>query len=67
MKDGAPTSRLFGPNMAAHRLLQDQADAPGGQQRLERPAIEPADHRALDQDADAPATRKASGMAMASE
>ncbi len=31
----------------AHRLHQDQADAPGRQQRLERPAVEPADHGAF--------------------
>ena len=37
----------------AHRLLQDQADAPGGEQRLERPAVEVAHDAALDGDADA--------------
>ena len=36
----------------ADRLLQDQADAPGGEQRLERPAVEVADDAALDGDAD---------------
>ena len=36
----------------AHRLHQHQADAPGGEQRLERPAVEPADHAALEHRAD---------------
>ena len=40
------------PEGGAHRLLQDQADAPGGEQRLERPAVEEADDAALDGDAD---------------
>ena len=31
----------------AHQLLQHQADAPGGQQRLQRPAVQEADHAAL--------------------
>ncbi len=29
----------------AHRLDQHQADAPGGEQRFQRSAVEPADHR----------------------
>ena len=41
------------PEIGAHRLLQDQRDAPGGEQRLERPAVEEADDAALDDDADA--------------
>ena len=36
----------------AHRLLQDQRDAPGGEQRFQRAAVEEADDAALDQDAD---------------
>ncbi|MEY2824002.1 MAG: hypothetical protein RLZ64_540, partial [Pseudomonadota bacterium] len=35
----------------AHELLQDQADAPGGQQRFQGPAVEAADHRLLQQQA----------------
>jgi hypothetical protein len=34
------------------QLHQDQADAPGGQQGLERPAVQPADHAALEHRAD---------------
>ncbi len=36
----------------AHRLLEDQRYAPGGQQRFQRPAVEEADDAALDGDAD---------------
>ena len=36
----------------AHRLLQDQRQAPGGEQGLQRPAVEEADDALLDQDAD---------------
>ena len=36
----------------AYTLLQHQRDAPGGQQRFQRPAIEPADDAAFDGDAD---------------
>ena len=36
----------------AHRLLQDQRQAPGRQQRFQRPAVEEADDALLDQDAD---------------
>ena len=36
----------------AHRLLQDQRQAPGGEQRFQRPAVEEADDAALDRDAD---------------
>ena len=36
----------------AHRLHQHQADAPGGEQRLERPAVQQADHAALEHRAD---------------
>ena len=35
----------------AHRLLQDQRQAPGGEQGFQRPAVEEADDGALDQDA----------------
>ena len=35
-----------------HRLLQDQRNAPGREQRFERPAVEEADDAAFDQDAD---------------
>src|SRR5260221_306118 len=35
----------------AHRLLQDHAEAPGHQQRLERSAVEEADQAALEQHA----------------
>ena len=52
IQDGLPTSRLVGPKIDAHRLLQDQRHAPGGEQRLERPAVEEADDAALDGDAD---------------
>ena len=38
--------------MRAHRLLQDQADAPGREQGFERPPIEKADDGALQHDAD---------------
>ena len=38
----------------AHGLDQHQADAPGREQRFERPAVEPADHRALEHHADQP-------------
>jgi hypothetical protein len=34
------------------RLLQDQRDAPGREQGVERTPIQPLDHRAFDQDAD---------------
>ncbi len=50
--DGAPTSRLVGPKRGAHRLLQDQRQAPGREQRFQRPAVEEADDALLDQDAD---------------
>ena len=36
----------------AHRLLQDQRQAPGREQRFQRAAVEEADDAALDQDAD---------------
>ena len=36
----------------AHRLLQDQRQAPGRQQGFQRPAVEEADDALLDQDAD---------------
>ena len=49
---GLPTSRLVGAEDGAHRLLQDQREAPGGEQRLERAAVEEADDAALDRDAD---------------
>ena len=45
---------VLGAEDGADGLLQDQRDAPGGEQRLERPAVEEADHRPLDDDADAP-------------
>ena len=41
-----------GTEGGAHRLLQDQRQAPGREQRLQRPAVEEADDAALDQDAD---------------
>jgi hypothetical protein len=40
------------PEELTHRLDQDEAHAPGGQQCFERPTIEPANDRAFDQDAD---------------
>ena len=43
---------VVGPEDGAHRLLQDQRQAPGGEQRLQRPAVEEADDAALDGDAD---------------
>jgi hypothetical protein len=52
MNDGFSTCTFCAPNIGAHRLDQHQADAPGGEQRLERPAVEPADHRALEEHAD---------------
>ena len=36
----------------AHALDQHEADAPGREQRFERTAVEPADHRALEHHAD---------------
>ena len=36
----------------AHRLLDDERQAPGGEQGFERPAVEEADDAALDEDAD---------------
>ncbi len=36
----------------AHRLLQDEPDAPGRQQGFERPAVQETDHRALEDDPD---------------
>ncbi len=49
---GVTTSRLFGAEDRAHRLLQHQRQAPGREQRLQRPAVEEADRPALDRDAD---------------
>ena len=49
---GLPTSLLVGPKIVRTRLLQDQRQAPGGKQGLERPAIEEANDAALDRDAD---------------
>src|SRR5690606_41000426 len=47
------SSDLVGrPEDGADRLLDDQRQAPGGEQRLERAAIEPADDAAFDGDAD---------------
>ena len=43
---------VLGAEDRAHRLLQDEADAPGREQRLERPAVEEADHAALEHRAD---------------
>ena len=51
IQDGLPTSRLVGPKIDAHRLLQDERHAPGGEQRLQRPAVEEADDAALDDEA----------------
>src|SRR5438128_3483688 len=39
------------PEDRADRLLQDQADAPGSEQGLERPSIEKTDYAALEHDA----------------
>ena len=65
---GLPTSLVGRAEDRAHRLLQDQDDAPGGEQRLERPAVEEADDAALDERCrPAPATRNATGSAMTSE
>ncbi|KAI9877602.1 MAG: hypothetical protein M1823_007079, partial [Watsoniomyces obsoletus] len=36
------------PEQGADALLQDERDAPGGEQRFQRPAVEPADDAALD-------------------
>jgi hypothetical protein len=44
---------VVGAEHRAHGLLQDQGEAPGGEQGLERAAVEAADDAALDQDADA--------------
>ncbi len=64
IQDGLPTSLVGRAEGGAHRLPQHQRDAPGGEQRFERPAVEEADHGALDDDADdEPATRNASGSA----
>ena len=40
------------PEDGPHRLLEDQRQAPGGEQRLQRPAVEEADDAAFDGDAD---------------
>ncbi len=53
IQDGFETSLFGAPKIDAHELLQDQADAPGREQGLERPAIEEADDGALEHDADA--------------
>ena len=48
----------------AHRLDQDQADAPGREQRLERPAVEEADHACARAPCrPAPTARNATGIA----
>ena len=50
---------VLGAEDRAHGLHQDQADAPGGQQRLQRAAVEPADDAALEHHRrPAPETRK---------
>ena len=45
---------VAGAEHGAHRLLQDQRHAPGGQQRLQRPRVEIADDGALQHDAGGP-------------
>ena len=52
IQDGIADFRLVGPKMVRIDLLQDQRDAPGGEQRFERPAVEEADDAALDDQAD---------------
>ena len=49
IQDGIADLAVGRPEDGAHRLLQDQRDAPGGQQRLQRPAVEEADDAALDE------------------
>ena len=50
---GFSTGDVLRAEGRAHRLLQDEADAPGREQRLERPAVEEADDAALEHRADA--------------
>ena len=49
---GLPTSRLLGPKIVRTACCRMSADAPGGQQGFQRPAVEEADDAALDGDAD---------------
>ncbi len=46
----------------AHRLLQDQADAPGREQGFKRAAVEKADDAALERDADQAGNAKGDGQ-----
>ncbi len=43
---------IVGAEDGANRLLQHQRQPPGGQQRFQRAAVQPADQRALDSDTD---------------
>jgi len=65
IQDGLPTSCWSGEG-GAHRLLQDQRQ-PQVASSVSTAGRREADDAALDQDTTNPATRKASGMAMASE
>ncbi len=51
-RTGFSTWTFCAPNDGAHRLDQDQADAPGREQRLQRPPVEEADDAALERHAD---------------
>ena len=52
IQDGVADLAVGRAEDGADRLLQDQRYAPGGEQRLERTAVEEADDAALDGDAD---------------
>ena len=54
MKCGRGDQPVVGAEDRAHRLLQDQRNAPGREQRFQRSAVEKADDEALDQHADEP-------------
>ena len=49
---GFATSTFCAPKIDRTRLLQDQADAPGREQRLQRASVEAADHAALERHPD---------------
>ena len=46
---GASHVHVVGAEGLPHQLLEEQADAPGGEQRFERPSVEAADQRAFEQ------------------
>ena len=56
--DGAADRHVLRAEDQTHRLDQAEAHAPGREQRLERPAVEKAEHPALDAHADQRAHRR---------